>query len=259
MKTNIRAVAVLGAVVALLAAGGVAKAETFFNLPESNHPDWVTPFPYQRNIMVGFDTDPHSWPDHITSPTLGERKALTPSVVHHEGIDDDRLYASDWLGGDVQPPTGGSTLWLATDTETGTNRQGIFVMDGNAGSTFTLVWHIDNWDLPREEKHFFVEAEYYTTSNVGLDELISSSGQIEVLAPHYETLPSGWVRWYSWATLTPNPEWEEMVNTVTFEDPGKLLLDYMHIATECVPEPSTCVLLGTGALVLLGFAWRRRR
>ena len=102
MKTNIKAVAVLAAVVALLAAGGVAKAEPFVNPPELNHPDWVTPFPYQRNILVGFDTDPHFWPDHVSSPTPDERKALTPSVVHHEGTDDDRLYPSDWLGGDVR-------------------------------------------------------------------------------------------------------------------------------------------------------------
>ena len=50
-----------------------------------------------------------------------------------------------------------------------------------------------------------------------------------------------------------------MVNTVTFEVPGTLLIDYMHIATECVPEPSTFALLGMVALGLLAVAWRRRR
>jgi hypothetical protein len=259
MKTNVKVVVVLGAIVALLAAAGVAKAEPFVNTPELTHPDWVTPFPYQRNILVGFDTDPHQWPDHISSPTPDQRKALTPSVVHHEGTDDEQLYPSDWLGGDVQPPTAGSTSWLDTDSVTGTLRQGILVMDGAAGSTFTLVWHIDNWKRPFVQKHFFVEAEYYTTGNLGLDELISSSGQVEVLAPHYQELPDGWIRWYSWATLVPNPVWEEMVNTVTFEEPGMLLVDYMHIATECVPEPSTFALLGISALGLLAFAWHRGR
>ena len=258
MKTNIKVVVVLGAIVALLAAGGVAKAEPFVNPPELNHPNWVTPFPYQRNIMVGFDTDPHFWPDHISSPTPDARKALTPSVVHHEGTDDDQLYPSDWLSGDVQPAGGGITRWLDTDTETGSDRQGILVLEGEAGSTFTLVWHIDNWERPWV-KHFFVEAEFYSTGNLGQDELISSSGQIEVLTGHYEDLPNGWRRWTSWATLEPNPVWEEMVNTIVFENPGMLLIDYMHIATECVPEPSTVTLLGMGAVGLLTFARRRRR
>lgn len=258
MKRTILLIAIAAAVTWL---GTTAQADPFVNPPELNHPDWVTPFPYQRNIMVGFDTDPHFWPDHITSPTPDARKALTPLVVHHEGTDDAQLYPSDWLGGEVQPPTGGYTSWLDTDTVTGTDRQGILVMNADEpDTTFTLVWHIDNWDRPWEEKHFFVEAEYYGTGNLGKDELISSSGQIEVLTPHYEALPDGWARWSSWATLVPNPEWEEMVNTVTFEESGMLLLDYMHIATECVvPEPSTFALLGVGALALLAFAWRRRR
>jgi hypothetical protein len=233
---------------------GVLWADPFFNPPELTHPDWTTPFPYQRNIMVGFDTDPHDWPDHITSPTPDARKALTPSVVHHEGTDDSLLYPSDWLGGDVQPPEGGYTSWLDTDTVTGTDRQGILAMNAtNAYTTFTLTWHIDNWDRIWEEKHFFVEAEYYTSGNIGLDELISSSGRIE-LTPHYESLSDGWVRWSSWATLKPNPEWEEMVNTITFEAPGVLLLDYMHIATECVPEPITILLLCLGSIFI-----RKRR
>ena len=176
MKTNVMAVAALGAVAVLLAAGDLARAEPFVNPPELNHPDWVGPFPYQRNILVGFDTDPHFWPDHITSPMPDARKALTPLVVHHEGTDDHQLYPSDWLGGDVQPEGGGFTYWLPDDPITGTDREGIIVLETEgADATFTLVWNIDNWDRPREEKHFFVEAEYWTTGNVGWDELISSS------------------------------------------------------------------------------------
>ncbi len=99
-------------------------AAAFINPPELNHPDRGTPFPYQRNILVGFESDPHAWPDPITSPTPDERKAPTPSVVHHEGTDDAVLYSSDWFGGDVQPPNAGSTSWLNTDTWTGTQTQG---------------------------------------------------------------------------------------------------------------------------------------
>lgn len=245
-------------VVALLSVAGIVEADPFVNTPELNHPNWATPFPYQRNIMVGFDTDPHLWPDHISSPVPNTRKALTPSVVRHQGIDDQTLYPSDWLAADVQPSNAGFTEWLETDTETGSNRQGILVLNGQSDSTFSLVWHIDNWDQPRQEKHFFVEAEFYTTGREGIDELLSSTGQLEMLSQNLEMLPDGWVRWHSWATLTPNPEWEEMVNTITFEQPGMLLLDFMHIATECVPEPSTIALLGISVLGLIAFTGRNR-
>ena len=253
MKTSLRTLIVAMGLVVIVFGSGVAKGSRFVNPPELNHPDWVTPFPYQRNILVGFDTDPHFWPDHISSPVPDARKALTPDKVHHEGTDDHLLYESDWLGGDIQPPNGGNTGWLATDTVTGTNRQGILTMNATEpGATFTLTWHIDNWDRQSEEKHYFVEAEYYSTGNLGMDELISSTEQIEPLNPHNEMLPNGWVRWTSWATLEPNPEWEEMVNMVTFEEPGGvLLLDYMHIATECVPEPATLGLLALGGLGLI--------
>jgi len=247
--TVVTALATIGLCVA------VAPAEPFVNPPEVNYDAWVTPYPYQRNILIGFDTDPHTWPDHITSPVTGARKALTPSVVHHQGTDDGQLYPSDWVGGQVEPAGGGGTGWLETDTITGTAREGILAMYvDDPNTTVTLTWHIDNWDRPNEKKNVFLEAEYYSTGNMGFDEVISSTGQIEPLTPHEEDLPDGWVRWNSWATLTPNPPWEELVNHVTFETgqtPGMLLMDYVHIATECVPEPATCALLGLGGLVIL--------
>ena len=243
--------------------GTTAEADPFVNPPELNHSDWATVFPYQRNIKIGFETDPHFWPDHTTSPQPGDRKALTPLVVDHEGTDDGQLYESDWLGGHA---TGnGYTGWVDTDPAY-PDRQGMLKLAVNAGrgeTVISLVWHIDNWDQPREEKHFFAEAEYYTTGNTGQDLLFSSesSGVPVTLTPHTETLDDGWTRWWAEATLVPNPEWEEMVNVVEFAasatDDSYMLIDYMHIATECVPEPSAIVLLGMGVLGLL--AWARRR
>ena len=43
---------------------------------------------------------------------------------------------------------------------------------------------------------------------------------MEVLRPQYEPLEGGWVRWSSCATLVPNPEYEQMVNTIIFGTPS---------------------------------------
>lgn len=248
-------------VVAVAWSGSPACADPFVNPPEANHPRWVTAFPYQRNIMVGFDTDPHAWPDHPSSPQPGLRKALTPDVVHHEGTDDKDLFKSDWLSGNATE--NGYTAWIDTDPAY-PGRQGMLKLGADAGAAaITLVWHIDNWDRPWEEKHFFVEAEYFTTGNTGVDELFSSlpGGAPVTLVAHVEPLADGWNRWWAEATLRPNPAWEEMVNTVRFEtSPSEsfLLIDHMHIATECVPEPTSFLLLLLGVAVL-GLLGRRRR
>ena len=243
----------------ILIAASVVNAEPFVNPPQLNHPNWVTPFPYQRNILVGFDTDPHTWPDHITSPVPGERVALTPFVVHHEGTDDPQLYPSDWLGGDVTPIGSGFTEWLETDSITGSNRQGLLLLEATQATVenptiFTLVWHIDNWDRPWEEKHFFAEAEYWSDvpGIQNTDTIFSATDSylLDVNAA-YDELDIGWTRWHSWGTLIPNPVYEEMVNTIVFTEPGIILIDYMHIATECVPEPSSMALIGIGLLALM--------
>ena len=246
----------------LIIIASFVSAEPFNNPPELNHPGWITPFPYQRNIMVDFGTDPHFWADHISSPVPDARKALTPLVVHHEGTDDAQLYPSDWLGGEVQPPSGGITGWLNVDTVTGSNRQGLLKLEAIQASiqnpvVFTLVWHIDNWDRPWEEKHFFAESEFWSNVNgsQNSDELFSADDSylLDDNAVHEELeflAGQHWGRWHSWGTLVPNPEYEEMINTIVFTQPGIMLIDYMHIATECVPEPATIALLSFGGLLL---------
>lgn len=262
MKTQLTILLTVAFTVTVL-ANGVAKADPFHNPLELSHPDWVAPFPYQRNIMVDFGTDPHFWPDHINSPVPDARKALTPLVVHHEGTDDAQLYPSDWLAGDVNPPLDGFTDWLDVDTVTGSNRQGLLKLEATQASVqqptvFTLVWHIDNWDRPWEEKHFFAEAEFW--SNVAgaqnTDEIVSMDDSY-LLNDNavYEQLEFqggyNWNRWHSWGTLIPNPLYEEMINTIVFMEPGIMLIDYMHIGTECVPEPVTLGLLALDGVALL--------
>jgi hypothetical protein len=54
-------------------------------------------------------------------------------------------------------------------------------------------------------------------------------------------------------TLTPNPQYEDVVIT------GSYYLGEVVVDTECIPEPSSLALLALGALSLLPYASRKRR
>ena len=74
-----------------------------------------------------------------------------------------------------------------------------------------------------------------------------------------EALEEGWFRFNVWVPLEPNPTWEDIswyYWTNEFE-PGSVLLDHVHVATECTPEPASAFLLLLGAPVAYGV--RRRR
>ena len=55
--------------------------------------------------------------------------------------------------------------------------------------------------------------------------------------------------------IFPNPPWEELVTIVTVPVGSYIIIDELHLATECVPEPATMSLLALGGFGIL----RRRR
>jgi len=60
---------------------------------------------------------------------------------------------------------------------------------------------------------------------------------------------------YEWLLyIQPNPPSE----TINVSFPAGTHIGEVEVATICVPEPSTLVLLGIGAASLLAYAWRRR-
>lgn len=241
--------------IVLLFAVAAARAAPFVHPPELPSPTvgpiWQGAFPYQRNILVDFTTDPATWPDDPTSVVIGGRKDLIDGVSSHlQGTDDPVLYPSDWFEWE------GPLVWHDQDPTGSSMRQGIVGINDPTGTeSLLLTWHIDNWDRPSQEKHFYVEAEYYSTGNGGQDLLTSSLGDVVVLQQHNEVLSDGWILWRSWAVLRPNPEWEEMTNSVDFlqQGPGdnQLYVDYFHIATECtIPIPAALALAPAAGLVL---------
>lgn len=243
---------VLFALVFVALVSSAVAADEFVYPPEQNWPfagdpwynPWVYAFPYQRNIMWDFD-DPSN-----------------PLLPTYEGFDDNDLKDSDFIqlgGADLHTfendPTGTTTRvgFLGID-----NRQGSVMAEGN------VTFHIDNWEVVNPCKHVWIEIEF-----------LISSESCAALEPTSVGLPEGFdiVAADVWLfgpeadngyliviplKIEPNPPWEELTLTLQ-ADPGHyVLIDHVHFATECVPEPVTATLLAVGAGALAVFRRRRR-
>jgi hypothetical protein len=137
------------------------------------------------------------------------------------------------------------------------------------------IFHIDNWPDPNLCKHIWLEIETIQTPFTPPFGMIAPSlelppGYTETgfwLGPPIQMDPLGDPNRYlqnDWWQVEPNPPWEEIVINFTALPGETMYLDSFHVATECdgvppIPEPSTILLLGCGALGLFGIIIRNRR
>jgi len=253
----------LVAVGLVLGCCSIASATETFTYPPETHyypgsgREWVTTYPdYQRNTFLDFSVDPHT-----EAPTGNG----VPGAVYY-GTDDEALKASDHVQffGDIQ--------WYHTvPGQTRTGLVGIDNRDGTENKAGYLRQQLDNWSNGNPEKHAWLEGVFgFTTENVVL---------LWFDAPDPHVVDWGWgdsedlgvedpVAWgtgAAWVLIEPNPPYEEIFvgsreSLGMFVPPGHaFLVDEMHLATECVPEPGTLALVSLGALALLGCAGRKRR
>ncbi len=228
--------------------------------PEENVPGWVTQFPYQRNILLDFSVDPQC------SPCFGIPGA------DYEGYDDPVLWDTDFVS--FEPYSGRDDVQWYDTAPDGSGRTGLVGVPAQTPGVCpwlqpkgVLNIHIDNWERAEPyEKHFWITivAKGYMT-DVGLSgfpHMESSNSEEPPWLDSYgdgpmEDLGDGWFKRSYWGVIKPNPLWEEFqfffINTNP-DYPGPILLDSVHIATECVPEPATITLLALGGLLL-----RRRK
>ncbi|MBN1852047.1 MAG: PEP-CTERM sorting domain-containing protein [Pirellulales bacterium] len=242
-------VTVLGLAVVLM-LGTLVQASPFEKPPESNMPGWVTAFPYQRNIDWTFATDPRGGPTPNGAPG-----------AHYEGYDDPVLWDSDFiqLGGDAQ--------WYEDLSSFGMPWQGMIGMINNTTAPMSgeLRIHVDNWERLWPFKHVWIEFDYIANRPEVVDtvdlSMVSSAGSEVVDDGQSDAwfLPTQLFRQNAWAYIVPNPLWEELVLKIEGLQPGDfILMDRLHIATECVPEPGTFALGGLAIIGLVAFARRRR-
>jgi hypothetical protein len=159
----------------------------------------------------------------------------------------------------------GSVQWYPTLTIGPNTYTGVIGIDNTLGQTMltgTAKFLLDNTPMTTPwVKHVWIET---TSASVG------GGWGVGVSAPESDTS----LGYHTWSTigsitapeylddfgftLDPNPM-EETV-TFSFDAPagGYALLDTAHIATECVPEPSTLALCAVVALGLIACVRRRR-
>jgi hypothetical protein len=220
----------------------LAQADPFIRPPEIYAPQWYTPFPYQRNINMGFGVSP------VGAPGSG-----IPGAVY-EGWLDPTLKVSDFV------TLNGSVNWYASLA--GITQTGLIGIDNRLGTqllTGTAVFHIDNTPELNRFKNIWVET--LALSNGG-----GAGAYLEVRDPLGAAatyLGGPGIMPYNGEFLSdyefqiiPNPLYETII--WNFEAPvgSYIFLDGAHFATECIPEPAAFSLLALGALAAL---WRRGR
>ncbi|RKY26753.1 MAG: hypothetical protein DRP79_04345 [Planctomycetota bacterium] len=245
MKTKVAVMCVLFTMFGLAV---VAKGSPFPEgyTPEENVPGWVTSFPYQRNVLLDFSVDPRC------APGSGIPGA------DYEGTDDPYLLDTDFveiINGDAQ--------WFENDPFGG-DRTGLIgnVWESGPPVFGILNLHLDNWD--RQEPYFKnIWVEWVSKGDyTDLITIVPSSGTfVDYGFGPTETYADGFVKRTDWATIKPNPLYEEIQINLR-ADPGSIsVIDSIHVATECVvPEPGTIMLIaGSGLFGLMGVLRRKLR
>ncbi len=219
----------------------IAQADPFIMPPEIYAPVWSTPFPYQRNINIGFGVNP------VSSPGSG-----IPGAVY-EGTLDPSLLGSDYVS------FTGAVSWYGSLP--GITPTGLIGIDNRTGTntlTGTAVFTIDDTTNANLVKHVWAEALAVASDSatVGIGVFDPSGNPGTFLGgPGISTYNGEYLSDYEFE-LSPNPDYETIVESFSVPAGDYALLDELHLATECVPEPASFSLLALGGLALL---WRRRR
>ena len=247
------------------------SASEFVHPPEENDmvPDggWIGAFPYQRNARIDFDTDPATWPP---DQNVAGKKELHPDINYDlEGTDDPVLFPSDWCDWT------GEIAWYDQDP-TGSARQGLIGFSGASVAGGTLTWHLDNRPDLNKYKFLYLEMEIYVDGwgiwGAGIEAAPPAVVGYDAKQMDVQPLGDGWYHVDLWIPIEPNPLWAELylrIGTAAngIETGGQevvsdgilalssVLIDYVHVATECVPEPASLSLIALGGVMLI----RRRR
>ncbi|HUV38873.1 MAG TPA: PEP-CTERM sorting domain-containing protein, partial [Planctomycetota bacterium] len=139
---------------------------------------------------------------------------------------------------------------------------GIDNRDGNETIISGINFYVENLKIDNPCKHMWREMIIMADPNVGVVEQLSLPDNYTALDPvRVIALPldDNFVIIDDAVKIFPHPPWEELITIVTVPAGSYILLDELHLATECIPEPATVTLGVLGAGTLLALRRRRRQ
>jgi hypothetical protein len=223
------------AVIVLTFPVASAWGGVFVNPPEKNpNIHWQTQFPYQRNILLDFNSNPVG----PTGPIPG---------ADYEGTDDLLLWNSDFA------TIGPGAVWNGA--------AGAIDVTGPSSYPGPFLVHVN---LPVGEgiTHIYYETAIQAQGFGGTPTVyFVYPPDSQITGSWCEFTPFGdsglLLDW--WLELQPTPPFVEFSFGVEPSGGATMSVESMHVAAEFVPEPSTLILFGIGAIGLLGCAWWQRR
>jgi hypothetical protein len=126
----------------------------------------------------------------------------------------------------------------------------------------TMSKEMANLSRPNQFKEFFISVLWLdTTTNHDADLTLSiyapGNPQIDIIEDYQINIPDSHWR-YTVLSGKITPQVDSEMFSLTF-DKASPYIDSLWVGTHCVPEPGTIAMLASGALGILGLAWRRLR
>jgi len=136
---------------------------------------------------------------------------------------------------------------------------GLVGIINNTGGEVTgkITFHVNNYENDNWEKRFWDEAVYRFSPGCTFDVVAPPSYAVNWDTANEVLLPEGGLRDNVYGTINPNPSWEEFVWNFTVPDGEWALIDSFEVATLCIPEPGTIMLIGCALVAMAGVVRRK--
>ena len=212
----------------------------FHNPPETSSiiPEgaWVSPYPYQRNIMIPIEFDPRAALHDANVPEAFELSQLAETCLW-AGWDDQALHDPDWYDLDAN-----SEHYYTETFDIPGGPVGLIGIGFDPISEVTFTLYLNNDPIEHELKNVWLEFEYYTRGEgeISITPLPDVPAKTVEANHAHEYLGEIWdMTWHRmniWWQMTPNPTGEKLIFTLSSPElnQGVMLIDYIHIATESV-------------------------